>query len=78
MQLSLFIFWRYTQEAEAKLQLFLILVPEGVSALHTGHSTPRDRTPCTPRIGGWVGPRASVKEELVPARNQTRIIQPIF
>jgi len=47
------------------------------SALHTHHSTPRDGTPCTPWIGGWVGPTAGLEEELAPAKNQTQIIQPI-
>jgi hypothetical protein len=47
------------------------------SALHNGHSTPRDGIPCTPFIGGWVSPRAGLEEELAPARNQTQIIQPI-
>jgi hypothetical protein len=47
---------------DVQIDIFLTSAPVGGewSASHPCRFTPRERTPCTHWIGGWVGPRADL------------------
>jgi len=54
---------------EVELHAFLVATLDGGewSALRLGHFTPKVKAPCTPRIGGWMGPRDGLDAMAFPS-----------